>query len=59
MDPRTWFKDLTGYFVYVLFIATLGPLLFGFHLVSNTHTPDAFIASLANNRRLSSMPPKM
>ena len=34
MDPRTWFRDLTPYFIYVLFIATLGPLLFGFHLVS-------------------------
>lgn len=33
MDPRAWFGDLTGYFVYILFIATLGPLLFGFHLV--------------------------
>jgi hypothetical protein len=33
MDPRSWFGDLTGYFVYILFIATLGPLLFGFHLV--------------------------
>ncbi|KAF1962321.1 hypothetical protein CC80DRAFT_522180 [Byssothecium circinans] len=32
MDPRTWFSDLTPYFVYTLFIATLGPLLFGFHL---------------------------
>jgi hypothetical protein len=33
MDPRTWFRDLTPYFIYVLFVATLGPLLFGFHLV--------------------------
>jgi hypothetical protein len=33
MDPRTWFRDLTGYFLYILFVATLGPLLFGFHLV--------------------------
>ncbi|KAF2122726.1 hypothetical protein BDV96DRAFT_618062 [Lophiotrema nucula] len=32
MDPRTWFRDLTPYFLYILFIATLGPLLFGFHL---------------------------
>lgn len=32
MDPRTWFRDLTAYFLYVLFVATLGPLLFGFHL---------------------------
>lgn len=34
MDPRTWFTDLTPYFLYVLFVATLGPLLFGFHLVT-------------------------
>lgn len=39
MDPRTWFTDLTGYFLYTLFVATLGPLLFGFHLVGYTHHP--------------------
>ena len=33
MDPRTWLRDLTPYFLYILFVATLGPLLFGFHLV--------------------------
>jgi hypothetical protein len=33
MDPRTWLRDLTPYFLYVLFIVTLGPLLFGYHLV--------------------------
>ncbi|KAL0254655.1 GTP cyclohydrolase II [Diplodia seriata] len=27
-----WAKDLTGYFLFILSIATLGPLLFGFHL---------------------------
>ncbi|KAF2262852.1 vacuolar protein sorting-associated protein 73 [Lojkania enalia] len=32
MDPRTWFRDLTAYFLYIIFVATLGPLLFGFHL---------------------------
>ncbi|KAF2470176.1 uncharacterized protein BDR25DRAFT_334648 [Lindgomyces ingoldianus] len=32
MDLRTWFRDLTPYFLYLLFVATLGPLLFGFHL---------------------------
>lgn len=36
MDPRSWFSSLTGYFVYILSIATLGPLLFGFHLVRLT-----------------------
>jgi len=35
MDPRNWVRDLTPYFVYILFVATLGPLLFGFHLVSD------------------------
>lgn len=33
MNPRSWFRHLTGYFVYILLVATLGPLLFGFHLV--------------------------
>lgn len=32
MDPRTWFADLTVYFLYLLSVATIGPLLFGFHL---------------------------
>ncbi|KAF2182088.1 hypothetical protein K469DRAFT_729174 [Zopfia rhizophila CBS 207.26] len=32
MDLRTWFRSLTAYFLYLLFVATLGPLLFGFHL---------------------------
>lgn len=36
MDPRAWFRDLTPYFLYILFVATLGPLLFGFHLVRPT-----------------------
>lgn len=34
MDPRTWLRDLTPYFIYILFISTVGPLLFGFHLVT-------------------------
>lgn len=33
MSSRSFFEGLTGYFVYILFVATLGPLLFGFHLV--------------------------
>ncbi|PSN66180.1 hypothetical protein BS50DRAFT_601169 [Corynespora cassiicola Philippines] len=32
MAPRAWFRDLTAYFIYTLLVATLGPLLFGFHL---------------------------
>ncbi|KAF2670221.1 hypothetical protein BT63DRAFT_432617 [Microthyrium microscopicum] len=32
MDPRTWLRDLTPYFLYLLFISTIGPLLFGYHL---------------------------
>lgn len=38
MDPRSWFSNLTGYFVYILSVATLGPLLFGFHLVRPPYT---------------------
>lgn len=37
MDPRSWFRDLTWYFVYLLSISTMGPLLFGYHLVSRPH----------------------
>jgi len=33
MCSQSFFEGLTGYFVYILFVATLGPLLFGFHLV--------------------------
>lgn len=42
MDPRTWFKDLTPYFLYILFIATLGPMLFGYHL-AELNTPQEVI----------------
>ena len=35
MDPRTWLRDLTPYFLYLLFVSTIGPLLFGFHLVGS------------------------
>lgn len=34
MDPRTWLRDLSPYFLYLMAISTMGPLLFGFHLVS-------------------------
>ncbi|KAF2127013.1 hypothetical protein P153DRAFT_377920 [Dothidotthia symphoricarpi CBS 119687] len=36
MAPRSWSSGLTGYFVYILLVATLGPLLFGFHLMNPT-----------------------
>ncbi|KAF9692729.1 hypothetical protein EKO04_009038 [Ascochyta lentis] len=42
MNPRSWFGDLTGSFVYMLFVATLGPLLFGFHL-SELNAPEDVI----------------
>jgi sugar porter (SP) family MFS transporter len=42
MNPKTWFKDLTPYFLYILFIATLGPLLFGYHL-AELNTPQQVI----------------
>jgi hypothetical protein len=35
MDSQSSFRDLTAYFIYILVVATLGPLRFGFHLVSN------------------------
>lgn len=30
---KSWSQQLTPYFIYLLFVATLGPLLFGYHLV--------------------------
>lgn len=39
MDPQSQssLRNLTAYFIYILFVATLGPLLFGFHLVCHFH----------------------
>lgn len=34
---RSWSSKLTPYFIYLLLSATLGPLLFGYHLVSTIH----------------------
>ncbi|GAB7347502.1 hypothetical protein MBLNU459_g4406t1 [Dothideomycetes sp. NU459] len=42
MDPRSWFKDLTAYFLYLLLVSTVGPLLFGFHL-AELNAPQAVI----------------
>jgi hypothetical protein len=50
MSSRSWFSGLTGYFVYILLVATLGPLLFGFHLV---HRPLDCIYATANSIRVS------
>lgn len=36
------FRSLTGYFVYILLVATIGPLLFGFHL-SELNAPEDVI----------------
>jgi len=36
------FRNLTGYFVYILLVATIGPLLFGFHL-SELNAPEDVI----------------
>lgn len=30
-------RNLTARFIYLLIVATVGPLLFGFHLVRRTH----------------------
>lgn len=42
MSPRAWFRGLSAYFVYILLVATLGPLLFGFHL-SELNAPEDVI----------------
>jgi MFS family permease len=42
MDPRTWFKDLTPYFLYLVLVATIGPMLFGYHL-AELNTPQEVI----------------
>ncbi|KAK7541228.1 vacuolar protein sorting-associated protein 73 [Phyllosticta citribraziliensis] len=42
MDFRSWARDLTAYFIFLLFTATLGPLLFGFHL-AELNTPEDVI----------------
>ncbi|KAL6703895.1 Bifunctional purine biosynthesis protein PurH [Coniothyrium glycines] len=42
MASRSSLGDLTGYFVYILLVATLGPLLFGFHL-SELNAPEDVI----------------
>jgi len=31
-------KDLTGYFIYLLAVSTIGTLLFGYHLASQALT---------------------
>jgi hypothetical protein len=56
MDPRSWFSSLTGYFVYILSVATLGPLLFGFHLVGLSVI---YYRRIANTPSLSLTRPKM
>lgn len=38
MIPRT--NDLTWFFAFVLASATVGPLLFGYHLVLESSVPD-------------------
>ena len=42
MDLRTWFRDLTPIFLYLMFITTIGPLLFGYHL-AELNTPQDVI----------------
>jgi len=38
---RSSVQELTGYFLYLLLVSTLGPLLFGFHLVCFQTLADA------------------
>jgi len=42
MRPKTWFRELTPFFLYLLFISTIGPLLFGYHL-AELNTPQDII----------------
>jgi MFS family permease len=42
MDHSTGFRDLTSFFLYLLFISTIGPLLFGYHL-AELNTPQDII----------------
>ena len=42
MDNRTRFRDLTSFFLYLLFVSTIGPLLFGYHL-AELNTPQDVI----------------
>lgn len=38
MDVRAALKNVTAYFLFLLFTATIGPLLFGYHLVMNSRS---------------------
>ncbi|KAF2757677.1 vacuolar protein sorting-associated protein 73 [Pseudovirgaria hyperparasitica] len=55
MDPRTWFKDLTPYFIYLLLFATTGPLLFGFHL-AELNAPEDVIRCKAKSATSANLP---
>ncbi|KAF2838308.1 vacuolar protein sorting-associated protein 73 [Patellaria atrata CBS 101060] len=55
MDPRTWFKDLTPYFLYLILVSTIGPLLFGFHL-AELNAPESVITCEKRSIRTSAEP---
>ena len=43
-SARTCMNDVTAYLIYLVLIATIGPLQYGFHLVIATcHYPDLVI----------------
>lgn len=44
---RSSTHDLTGYFIYLLLLATQGPLLFGYHLVSSSQSSGVPIIDVA------------
>lgn len=48
MDLRSWHRDITPFFLYVLLVATLGPLLFGFHL-AELNAPEDVIRCKADS----------
>lgn len=35
---KSWVENLTGYFIYMLAVSTIGTLLFGYHLASQALT---------------------
>ncbi|KAI8942943.1 hypothetical protein NX059_000982 [Plenodomus lindquistii] len=52
------FRNLTGYFVYILLVATLGPLLFGFHL-SELNAPEDVIRCKKNSIKAAAAGPNL
>lgn len=61
-SKKSWTADITPYLLYLLAISTLGPLQFGFHLVSHIDplSPPFPITINSNNvARPNLTPPEM